>query len=179
MRSVPGKGSTFSFTLDLDRPGSETGTGDSVSDVAAHRSMSPPADLVQPMRVLLAEDNPVNQKVAVGLLSKRGHAVVVAGNGRDALEALTRQPFDLVLMDVQMPVMGGFEATAAIRERERATGSHIRIVAMTAHAMTGDRARCLAAGMDDYMAKPVNPKELFAMVENGRSAHEVVAAPGR
>jgi len=116
-------------------------------------------------RILVAEDNLVNQRVAAGLLSKRGHAVTVVSNGREALAALQHGGFDLVLMDVQMPDMDGFEATAAIREWERASGSRIRIVAMTAHAMTGDRERCLAAGMDGYLAKPIDQRALYAAVE--------------
>ena len=119
------------------------------------------------LRVLLAEDNPVNQRVAVGLLSKRGHHVTVVGNGREAIAALDAQPFDIVLMDVQMPEMGGLEATAVIRDRERHKGGHVRIIAMTAHAMKGDRERCLAAGMDGYLSKPVDPKTLFAAIEVG------------
>jgi signal transduction histidine kinase/DNA-binding response OmpR family regulator len=117
------------------------------------------------MRVLLAEDNLVNQRVAVRLLTKRGHHVTVAGNGRDAVEAAAASAFDVVLMDVQMPEMSGFEATAAIRQAERETGTHLRIIAMTAHALKGDRERCLAAGMDDYLAKPIDRLELFEAVE--------------
>jgi two-component system, sensor histidine kinase and response regulator len=133
---------------------------------AAREAATPVAGLAaRPLRVLLAEDNLVNQKLAVGLLQKRGHLTTVAGNGRLALEALEREQFDLVLMDVQMPEMGGFEATRAIRERERATGAHIPIVAMTARAMAGDREACLAAGMDAYLAKPIRPGELIALVE--------------
>jgi two-component system sensor histidine kinase/response regulator len=112
------------------------------------------------LRVLLAEDNLVNQKLATRLLEKRGHHVVVAGNGREALAALERQSFDLVLMDVQMPEMDGFEATAAIREKEKGHGKHLPIVALTAHAMKGDSEKCLAAGMDGYLAKPIRPQEL-------------------
>jgi CheY-like chemotaxis protein/HPt (histidine-containing phosphotransfer) domain-containing protein len=103
----------------------------------------------------------------VGLLTRRGHSVTVANNGREAVEILEREPFDLVLMDVQMPEMGGFEATAAIREREHAEGRYTRIVAMTAHAMTGDRDRCIAAGMDGYLSKPINQALLFEVVERG------------
>ncbi len=118
------------------------------------------------LRVLLAEDNVVNQQVAVGLLSKRGHHVSVANNGAEALAALEQETFDVVLMDIQMPEMGGLEATAEIRGRERKTGGHMRIVAMTAHAMTGDRDRCLAAGMDGYLSKPIDPAMLYAAVEH-------------
>jgi len=99
------------------------------------------------------------------MLEKRGHSVLVAGNGKEALEALETEAFDLVLMDVQMPEMDGFEATAAIREREKKTGHHLPILAMTAHAMQGDRERCLEAGMDGYVSKPVRPKELFEAIE--------------
>ncbi|MGA2773486.1 MAG: PAS domain S-box protein [Bryobacteraceae bacterium] len=116
-------------------------------------------------RILLAEDNVVNQMLAVRLLEKRGHHVQVAGDGREALEKLEKADFDLVLMDVQMPVMGGFAATAAVREMEKGTGKHIPIVALTAHAIDGDRERCLAAGMDGYVAKPIRPEELFEQIE--------------
>jgi two-component system sensor histidine kinase/response regulator len=112
-------------------------------------------------RILLAEDNAVNQKLAVRLLEKQGHAVIVAGTGKEALDLLERQAFDVVLMDVQMPEMDGLEATARIRAREQDTGRHVPIVAMTAHAMKGDRERCLDAGMDDYVSKPVQGRELF------------------
>ncbi|MBI4515067.1 MAG: response regulator [Deltaproteobacteria bacterium] len=114
-----------------------------------------------PLRILLAEDNIVNQKLVVRLLEKRGHTVVVANDGREALSALGDAHFDLVLMDVQMPEMDGFEATQAIRQQEVITGKHQPIIAMTAHAMKGDEGRCLAAGMDGYLPKPVNPQQLF------------------
>jgi PAS domain S-box-containing protein len=120
----------------------------------------------QSLRILLAEDNVVNQRLASRLLEKRGHTVVVTSNGREAVEALERQSFDLVMMDVQMPQVDGFEATALIRERENGTGTHLPIIAMTAHAMTGDRERCLAAGMDSYVSKPIQSKELFEVIEN-------------
>jgi CheY-like chemotaxis protein len=100
----------------------------------------------------------------------------VANNGRETLAALERDTFDLVLMDVQMPEMGGLEATAEIRQREQKTGGHLRIVAMTAHVMTGDRERCLAAGMDGYLSKPIDRQMLFAVVEQGQSG---TAAPAR
>ena len=114
------------------------------------------------LRILLAEDNTVNQVVAVRLLQKIGHTVMVVANGRDAVLMLDDQDFDLVLMDVQMPEMDGIEATRVIREKEKASGKHIPIIAMTAHAMKGDRERCLAAGMDGYIAKPIRPAELYA-----------------
>jgi len=117
------------------------------------------------LNILLAEDNIVNQRLAVRMLEKWGHSVQVASNGKLALEAMERESFDVVLMDVQMPEMGGFEATEKIRERESATGEHTTIVAMTAHAMKGDREKCLEAGMDDYVSKPISARELNAILE--------------
>jgi signal transduction histidine kinase/CheY-like chemotaxis protein len=116
-------------------------------------------------RILLAEDNRVNQRVATRILEKAGHSVCVASNGLEALAAHARESFDAVLMDVQMPEMDGWEATAAIRTSERAEGKHTPIIAMTAHAMQGDRERCLAAGMDDYISKPVSSSKLIAMLK--------------
>jgi len=116
-------------------------------------------------RILLVEDNPVNQKVATALLSKGGYGCEVAGNGREALQALAARHFDLVLMDCQMPEMDGFVATRAIRAREASGDEHVTIVAMTANAMEGDRERCLDAGMDDYVSKPVKAADLYAMLE--------------
>jgi len=118
------------------------------------------------LRILLAEDNLVNQKLASRLLENQGHTVVVAADGAQALNNLETQSFDLVLMDAQMPVMDGFEATAAIRRLEENTRAHIPIIAMTAHAMVGDRQRCLQAGMDGYIAKPVHAHELFETIES-------------
>ena len=117
------------------------------------------------LHILLAEDNPVNRTLAVRLLEKRGHTVVTAANGRDALKEVERGTFDLVLIDVQMPEMDGFEATAALRNQEKTTGGHLPVIAMTAYAMQGDRERCLAAGMDGYVSKPINADDLFLTVE--------------
>jgi PAS domain S-box-containing protein len=125
----------------------------------------PSAPAARAARILIAEDNVVNQRVAAGLLTRRGHQVTVVNNGREALDALQAGGFELVLMDVQMPDMDGFEATAAIRDRERGTGQHVRIIAMTAHAMKGDKERCLAAGMDGYLSKPIDQRSLYAAVE--------------
>ena len=115
-------------------------------------------------RILLAEDNPVNQRLAVKLLEKQGHSVRVANNGREALDTLASEAFDLVLMDIQMPVLSGLEAAAIIREREKASGAHTRIIALTANAMSGDREKCLAAGMDGYLSKPIRVEELLAVL---------------
>jgi two-component system sensor histidine kinase/response regulator len=128
-------------------------------------------------RVLLAEDNLVNQKLALRLLEKRGFVVTIAGDGRTALNEWEKGSFDIVLMDVQMPTMDGFEATAAIREREKSTRAHIPIVAMTAHALKGDEERCIAAGMDAYVSKPIRTNELFAIIDNLLRKTEDAAAP--
>jgi two-component system, sensor histidine kinase and response regulator len=135
---------------------------------AAPARAEPRAATARPLRILLAEDNPMNQRLAVRLLEKQGHTVVVANNGREALDALFGDravgPFDVVLMDVQMPEMDGLEAAGEVRKHERASGRHVPIVAMTAHAMKGDEARCLTAGMDAYVSKPVKPEALFAVL---------------
>jgi len=117
------------------------------------------------LKILVVEDNAVNRKLAVALLKRRNHEIVVANNGREGVEAHARGVFDVVLMDVQMPEMGGFEATAIIRQMELASGRHSPIIAMTARAMKGDRERCLEAGMDDYVAKPINPEALYAAID--------------
>jgi two-component system, sensor histidine kinase and response regulator len=117
------------------------------------------------LNILLAEDNAVNQKLAMRVLEKRGHAVSLAETGKVALETFEKQDFDLILMDLQMPEMDGLEATMAIRKREQLSGKHIPIIAMTANAMLGDKERCLAAGMDGYVSKPLQVKELLAMIE--------------
>jgi CheY-like chemotaxis protein len=116
------------------------------------------------LRILVVEDNEFNQELAVKLLKKTGHVAVLAGDGKAALAAWEREPFDLILMDVQMPDMDGFAVTQAIRAKERATNAHVPIVALTAHAMKGDRERCLAAGMDGYASKPIRAAELFEVI---------------
>jgi signal transduction histidine kinase/CheY-like chemotaxis protein len=125
-----------------------------------------PTDLpARRLNLLLAEDNPVNQRLAASILERRGHKVAIVGNGREAVDATEQRTFDVVLMDVQMPEMGGFEATALIRERERESGCHLPIIAITAHVMKGDRERCLAAGMDEYITKPLDSRRLCDLVE--------------
>jgi CheY-like chemotaxis protein len=116
--------------------------------------------------VLVAEDNATNQKLVLALLKQRGYDVVVVDNGRQAVETTAAQPFDVILMDVQMPELGGLEATAAIRARERDAGGHIPIIALTAHAMAGDRERCLSAGMDAYVSKPLRPQDLLSAIDS-------------
>jgi CheY-like chemotaxis protein len=163
--SVPGRGSTFDIAVPAIPAPAEVQTESAVSAgiaAAARRRAVAPG---RAARILVAEDNIVNQRVAAALLTKRGHSVTVVNNGREAIDALGRTEFDLVLMDVQMPDMDGFEATAAIRAIERETGRRVRIVAMTAHAMSGDRERCLAAGMDDYLSKPIDQRSLYEVVE--------------
>jgi len=122
------------------------------------------AHLSEGLRILLAEDNPINQKLAVRLLEKHGHQVTVANNGLEALEILGRQEVDLILMDMQMPELDGVETTQRIREQEQGGNQHLPIIAMTANVMPEDRQRCLEAGMDGYVAKPINSEALFAAI---------------
>jgi CheY-like chemotaxis protein/HPt (histidine-containing phosphotransfer) domain-containing protein len=168
--STVGRGSTFHFSglFGVADPARLPG-GDRA---AAAAPLSPATAADRPAwRVLLAEDNPVNQKLVVRLLEKQGHTVVVAGNGREALAVIEAEPFDVVLLDVQMPEVDGFEAAGIIRARERTTGGHLPLIALTAHAMKGDRERCLAAGMDDYLAKPIHAAELFAVIKRTLARH--------
>jgi signal transduction histidine kinase/CheY-like chemotaxis protein len=144
-------------------------------DLAPRSPRSPCESSVLPYRILVAEDNATNRKLAVTLLTQEGHTVVAAEDGREAVERAISEAFDLVLMDVQMPEMGGLDATRAIRAHEQATGAHVPIVAMTAHAMAGDRERCLEAGMDAYVAKPIRPDELLSVVRSlcgGTGSHD-------
>jgi CheY-like chemotaxis protein len=127
-----------------------------------------------PRRVLLAEDNPVNQLLVVRLLHKQGHTVVVAGNGREAIEALEKEWFDVVLMDMGMPVLDGLQATTAIRQKEWGTEGHVRIIALTAYPQRDYRERCLAAGMDGYLAKPVRSEDLLVAL-NGSPTRGALA----
>ena len=135
-----------------------------VDDILASAADAAPTEQT-PLNILLAEDGLINQRVAVGLLKMKGHNVSVANNGKDAVETLQNGNFDVVLMDVQMPEMDGFEATSAIREQEQKSGEHTPIIAMTASAMKGDRERCLEAGMDNYISKPIDPEQLFNLLD--------------
>jgi CheY-like chemotaxis protein len=128
------------------------------------------------LRVLVVEDNAVNQRVVTRLLEKQGNSVKVAGNGCEALAAFEQQPFDLILMDVQMPEMDGLEATARIREIEKVNGGRVAILAFTAYAMKGDAERCLAAGMNGYISKPVRPEDLFSAIDRVLGAKDLESA---
>jgi PAS domain S-box-containing protein len=171
VESEPGKGSRFSFTARFaPAPATRTTVAPPevqapVVDVAAPAPVAPPGGQRPTARVLVAEDNPVNRRLTERLLQKRGHSVVLANDGEQAIAAAAREAFDLILMDVQMPEVNGFEATSAIRAAECGTGRRTPIVAITAHAMAGDRERCLEAGMDAYISKPVRPYELYAAIE--------------
>jgi CheY-like chemotaxis protein len=173
--SAEGDGSEFHFTVCCRhapaQPAPET---QEAPAVAASR----PAPK---FRILLAEDNLVNQRLAQRMLEKAGHTVVIAGNGLRALQLLDGQEFDVILMDVQMPEMDGLEATRRIREAEKTSGCHIPVIAMTAHAMVGDRERCLDAGMDGYLSKPFDPQSLLGLlcaVEPGVGATKWDRPPG-
>ncbi len=148
-------------------------------NTSANTPGTPRPTAAVPLRLLLADDNDVNQEAGKRILERRGHSVVLAGTGKQVLELLAASAYDIVLMDVQMPEMDGLQATAAIREQEKATGKHQLIVAMTAHAMAGDRERLMAAGMDGYVSKPINRQELFDTVERlaGKTAPAATVAP--
>ena len=160
--SATGQGSTFRFTGRFQRAALQHWIPPRQSEPSSDTKT--PAALQRNLSILLAEDNAVNQKLVVKLLERRGHTVTVAETGIAALSSLEEHDFDLVLMDVQMPEMNGLEATVLIREREKLTGRRIPIIALTANAMVGDKERCLTAGMDHYISKPVRSEELFAAV---------------
>ena len=194
VESEVGKGSTFSFTLPYMPEAATRRNGSAPSRDIVEAELNPasgptttqpavafskPVEPIRhPLRILLAEDNAVNQKLARRTLEKAEHSVAVANNGEEAVAAVGRETFDLVLMDVQMPVMDGFQATARIRQQELETGRHIPIVAMTAHALKGDRERCLAAGMDGYVTKPLRISELFAAIANAADGTRPPPASG-
>jgi signal transduction histidine kinase/ActR/RegA family two-component response regulator len=188
VESALGQGSRFHFTVVLGagNPIRETATAAAPAVFSVPVVGSPSAALAtdrveqkekKQLRILLAEDNAINQKIACHVLEKQGHHVTVAANGRQALSALDQAHFDLVLMDVQMPEMDGLETTGAIRIRERGTEVHLPIIAMTAHAMQGDRERCIAAGMDGYISKPIGIKELIEMLEKFGAAAQQEGSP--
>jgi CheY-like chemotaxis protein len=159
VESVVGEGSVFHFTVVL---GLQEGVSESVTPRPARDDLPGLPD--RPISILLVEDNPVNQRVITRMLDKRGWQATVAGRGEEAVKHAATQRFDLILMDIQMPGMDGYAATAAIRNLEKEAGHHVPIVALTAHAMQGDRESCLAAGMDDYITKPIKGAALEAIV---------------
>jgi CheY-like chemotaxis protein len=170
VESEAGRGSTFSFTArfgigtPISRP-TDLVSLKGILDAAANGEMAP-----APLRILLAEDNPVNQRLAMRLLQRRGHRVDLASSGREAIDWLERERFDLILMDLQMPDIDGLEATAMIREREKERGGRTPIIALTAHTMKGDRERCLKAGMDNYINKPIDAVKFLEIVEMSAAA---------
>ncbi len=175
VESEPGQGSCFSFKLALARapaPATDAAASPAPQQRQPGRAPRPPAARRGTLSVLLAEDTPANQKVVTSMLEKRGHSVTVAENGREAVEWCRQQNFDVVLMDVQMPIMDGLQATAAIREQEKNATKSTPIVALTARAMRGDREKCLRAGMDAYISKPIDVDHLIELLES-------VAAGGR
>jgi CheY-like chemotaxis protein len=175
VESVPGQGSSFHFTLDIRAPIQPLPIV-TTAPVAPDILTSPGH-----LRILLVEDNPVNQKLARGFAQRSGHAVDVAGNGQEAIRLLRENAYDLVLMDVSMPDLDGLEATRRIRAGGAGEGPRtIPIVALTAHALAGDRQRCLTAGMDDYLSKPIDPQALrllFDRLLSGRFRQPVNDPP--
>jgi CheY-like chemotaxis protein len=167
--SEPGRGSAFSFELPFELDPAASGAADEEPGASEQTAPDSPA-FVSPtatrsLIVLVAEDNPVNQRLATAILKRRGHHVLLAANGHEAIARARDTHVDVVLMDVQMPGMNGFEATAALRADERPGGARLPIVALTAHALSGDRERCLEAGMDDYVSKPLRADRLIEIVE--------------
>jgi CheY-like chemotaxis protein/HPt (histidine-containing phosphotransfer) domain-containing protein len=178
--STVDQGSTFYFTARLGVPAAgavqeHLETQPALRVYPSRGRRRPLAAPARRLRILLAEDNLVNQKLTLGILKKQGHEVVVANNGHEAVELAQSEPFDVILMDLQMPEMDGFEATREIRAREAALGGHIPIVALTAHALKGDRERCLGAGMDAYLSKPVRADELCEAIEQVAGAAQSVS----
>jgi CheY-like chemotaxis protein/HPt (histidine-containing phosphotransfer) domain-containing protein len=174
LESEAGKGSVFHFTA---RFGVQAAVHPAAQPSAGEMAQAALRSAGARLSILMVEDNTANQILAQRVLEKHGHSVTVADNGASALELLERGRFDVVLMDVQMPRMDGFETTAAIRRRERASGGHVPVIALTAHAMSGDRERCLAAGMDGYLIKPVRPAVLLEAIGRLQLAPAPRAAP--
>jgi len=187
VESEPGKGSTFRFTVDFGLQSekhseSDGGAALQVSSPRASYADVPQGEATAPDRlleILLVEDNPINLRLAQHVLEKAGHKVVAAGSGTAALSALERESFDLVLMDVQMPEMDGIETTVELRKREKITGERIPVIALTAHAMAGVRARCMEAGMDGYLIKPIQPAMLLEAIKQLHSDPERPRGPKR
>jgi signal transduction histidine kinase/CheY-like chemotaxis protein len=166
LESEPGRGTTFEFSVPC---------GVAAEAVETGFQTCPMTTASGHLDILLVEDNPVNQRLAARMLEKKGHSITVADNGLKALEVLENRTFDLVLMDVQMPVMDGYEATAAIRRREQGDSAHVPIIALTANAMAGDRERCLAAGMDGYVSKPVSIESLLREIAAIQEKYQIAS----
>ena len=164
VKSAVGAGSTFSFNARFGVAPVPSGT-EPVDSVSLTNMLEAAGSAPGSLRILLAEDNPVNQRLAMRILERRGHSVDLASSGREAIEWLDRKSYDLILMDLQMPDMDGLEATALIREREKRSGGRTPIVALTAHTMKGDRERCIEAGMDNYINKPIDAVKFLEIVE--------------
>ncbi len=174
VESQPGQGSTFHFTVRLGRVPEVTEELRPTDTLSLQNMLAAVGtsvgQLPTGLYVLLAEDNAINQRLVSRLLEKRGHRVKVAGTGHDALALAAAERFDVILMDVQMPDMDGLQATAAIRELEKPRGTRTPIVALTAHTMKGDRERCLAAGMDSFVNKPIDAAKFIEVVEGAPAA---------
>jgi CheY-like chemotaxis protein len=162
VESQPGVGSCFHFTIAAPAPkAGHSGSAENVSDGTPDASAKMPGRL----RILVAEDNKVNQMVIVGLLEQEGHSPTIAATGLEVLAALEKEEFDVILMDIEMPEMDGIEASLAIRQKEKTSGGHIPIIALTAHAIAGDRERYASKGMDGYCSKPIRGQLLFSEIE--------------
>jgi CheY-like chemotaxis protein len=168
VESAPGRGSAFHFTARFGAVEDQSPRSDAKQPV-----QQPAGRSGEPLHILLAEDNAVNQKLAQRAIEKMGHSILVTSNGLLAVEAAATQNFDLILMDLQMPEMDGFEATARIRQAELPFGRHTPIIAMTAHAMHGDRENCLRSGFDGYISKPIDLQALARTIDQSR-AHSVI-----
>ena len=164
LESVENKGSIFWFTAAFSLP-DDTRSTKNLRHGKIISSELTREEIFKDIHILLAEDDFINRTLALAVLEKAHLKVTTVNNGREALEESGRKPYDLILMDIQMPEMDGYEATRAIRERERASSKHTPIVAMTAHAIKGDEEKCLKAGMDDYLTKPINPPDLYTVIE--------------
>jgi CheY-like chemotaxis protein len=177
LESTVGEGSTFYFTVRFRVSEKADRCSDGANRLPALQNCRAESN-GKTLRVLVAEDNKVNQVIVGRVLDKAGHTAAMVGNGREALSALEEQEFDLMLCDMQMPEMDGFAAMAQIREKELASGRHLPIIALTAHSMKGDEERCLAAGADRYVSKPINIQKLLSEIDSLVNLHVQVARDG-
>jgi CheY-like chemotaxis protein len=163
--STVGQGSTFSFTVGFGQPEQLADKDEDTKELSAEIPIDHTASKTETLRVLLAEDNLLNQKLMCAIMSKEGWEITTASDGASAVSLAGTGNFDIILMDVQMPRLDGLEATRIIRQKEKAFGSHVPIVAITAYAMAEDKGRCLQAGMDDYISKPINRSEMIQKIK--------------